>query len=85
MYLHALRELMKTQGKTYYSLSDVQTINFIEGLKENNMLTAIAAENHGHFFIKIDLIDGHEVDITLEETLEDGTELYLIEYVGYAL
>lgn len=85
MYLHALRELMKTQGKTHYSLSDVQVINFIEDLEENNMLTAIAADNHGHFFVKIDLIDGHEVDITLEETLEDGTELYLIEYVGYAL
>lgn len=83
-YLRALRELMATEGKTYYTLTQTEAYGFIEGQMENNMLGATAAQNHGHFFIKIDLIDGHEVDITLEQVV-DGVEIYLIEYVGLAL
>lgn len=85
LYVYALRKLMKEQGKTYYNLTDAEVYGFMEDFNGNNLLTAIAADNSGHFFLKMDLIDGHEVDITLEQILIDGTELYLIEYVGYAL
>lgn len=84
IYLRALRELMVSKGKTYYTLTQTEAYGFIEGQVENNMLGATAAQNHGHFFIKMDLIDGHEVDITLEQVI-DGVETYLIEYVGLAL
>jgi hypothetical protein len=84
-YIHALKSLMESEGKTYYAIAKTEAYGFIEDQPENNLLGATAASNHGHFFIKMDLIDGHEVDITLEEVLDDGTELYLVEYVGYAL
>lgn len=84
IYLRALRDLMAAEGKTYYTLTQTEAYGFIEEQVENNMLGATAAQNHGHFFIKIDLIDGHEVDITLEQVV-DGVEIYLIEYVGLAL
>ncbi len=83
-YIHALKSLMESEGKTYYSIAKTEAYGFIEGQSENNLLGATAASNHGHFFIKMDLIDGHEVDITLEETV-DGIEIYLIEYVGLVL
>lgn len=84
-YIHALIEQMSAQDKTYFTLTKAEAYGFIEDEEENNLLNATIASNRGHFFIKMDLIDGHEVDITLEDVLEDGTELYLIEYVGYAL
>lgn len=84
-YIHALKSLMESEGKTYYTIAKTEAYGFIEDQPENNLLGATAASNHGHFFIKMELIDGHEVDITLEEVLDNGTELYLIEYVGYAL
>lgn len=83
-YIHALRDLMVAEGKTYYALTKTKAYGFIENQPENNLLGATAAQNHGHFFIKMDLIDGHEVDITLEEVVGE-TEIYLIEYVGLAL
>jgi hypothetical protein len=84
-YIHALIEQMSAQDKTYFTLTKAEAYGFIEDEKENNLLNVTIASNYGHFFIKMDLIDGHEVDITLEEVLADGTELYLIEYVGYVL
>lgn len=82
-YFAALRTLMQEQGKSYYTLTNAAAYGFIEDFEENNLLSATIADNHGIFFIKIDLIDGNEVDITLKTI--DGVELYLIEYVGYAL
>lgn len=84
-YIDGLLDQMASQDKTYFTLTKAEAYGFIEDEEENNLLNATIASNHGHFFIKMDLIDGHEVDITLENVLEDGTELYLIEYVGYAL
>lgn len=82
-YFAALRTSMQEQGKTYYTLTNAAAYGFIDNFEENNLLSATIADNHGIFFIKMDLIDGNEVDITLKTI--DGVELYLIEYVGYAL
>lgn len=82
-YFAALRLAMAEQGKTYYVLTEAAAYGFIENFEENNLLSATVADNHGIFFVKMDLVDGTEVDITLKTI--DGKELYLIEYVGYAL
>lgn len=82
-YFTALRALMQQQGKSYYTLTNAAAYGFIEDFEENNLLSATVADNHGFFLVKMDLVDGTEVDITLKTI--DSQELYLIEYVGYAL
>jgi hypothetical protein len=82
-YFSALRSAMAEQGKTYYVLTEAAAYGFIDNFENNNLLSATIADNHGFFLVKMDLVDGTEVDITLK-TIDDQ-ELYLIEYVGYAL
>lgn len=82
-YFAALRLAMAEQGKTYYVLTEAAAYGFIDNFENNNLLSATIADNHGFFLVKMDLVDGTEVDITLK-TIDDQ-ELYLIEYAGYAL
>jgi hypothetical protein len=82
-YFTALRALMQQHGKSYYTLTNASAYGFIEDFEENNLLSTTVADNHGFFLVKMDLVDGTEVDITLKTI--DSQELYLIEYVGYAL
>lgn len=82
-YFTLLRAAMAEQGKTYYTLTNAVAYNFIEGFSENNILCATVADNHNFFLVKMNLIDGTEVDISSK--IIDDTEVYLIEYVGYAL
>ena len=81
-FISSLKEKMISEGKSFYTISGIEGKGWVDGYNENNILSAQSSytPDVNIFYIKLTLVDGTDVKISLEDNDE-----YLINYIGYAL